>query len=266
MRRFNTLIFALSLVLIHTISLAAEDTNDFVLGSGDLVHILVFQSPELSLDIKLPDSGNINYPLIGAINIAGLTVAAAETKIAKALQAGGYFKNPQVNIVVVTPGDDISVLGQVLKPGRYALDKPKMRLTDVIATAGGIVSTGSDSVIIKGTRDNKSYRKEIDIAALFIQKDSDINEYVVPGDEIYVHRAPMFYIYGEAQRPGSYRVERNMTVIQALAQGGGLTAKGTQRSIKLYRTTEAGDLQKLKPSMTDKIQTDDVLFIEESLF
>jgi polysaccharide export outer membrane protein len=253
-------------LLNHGVIFGAEDTNDFVLGAGDVVHIMVFQSPELTLDIKLPESGNINYPLIGSTNIIGLTVAAAETKIAKALEVGGYFKKPQVNIVILTPGNNISVLGQVLKPGRYALDKPQMRVADVLATAGGIIPTGSDTLIIKGMRDKKPYRKEIDIAALFIQKDSDINEYVVAGDEIYVHRAPMFYIYGEAQRPGSYRVERNMTVIQALAQGGGLTPKGTQRSIKLYRTTESGELQKLKPSMTDKIQTDDVLFIEESLF
>lgn len=114
-------------------------------------------------------------------------------------------------------------------------------------------------------RDGKPFKQEVDIPSLFLSKDtSDV--FVVAGDQIYVHRAPVYYIYGEVQRASSYRVERNMTVVQALAQGGGPTIRGTQRNIKLYRRSDAGTIEKTTPKMTELIKPDDVLFVEESLF
>ncbi|BCM24237.1 polysaccharide export protein EpsE [Methyloradius palustris] len=252
--------------LIHACISFAEDKNDFVLGAGDSIHITVFQNPDLTLDTRMPESGNITYPLIGLVNIGGLTIADAERKIARALKDGGFFQQPQVNIVLVTPGNQISILGQVSRPGRYALDTPKMRISDALALAGGASPTGSDTAVVIGTRENKPFRKVIDIASIFLDDKQDDNIQVIAGDEIYVHRPPVFYIYGEVQRPGSYRVERSMTVIQALAEGGGPTTRGTQRSIKLYRRNSAGEVVESTPSITQPIQADDVLYVRESLF
>ncbi len=89
---------------------------------------------------------------------------------------------------------------------------------------------------------------------------------IAAGDEVYVHRAPVFYIYGEAQKPGSYRIERNMTVVQALAQGGGPTIRGTQRNLKLMRKDSNGQTVELTPKLTDPVRPDDVIFVRESLF
>jgi polysaccharide biosynthesis/export protein len=89
---------------------------------------------------------------------------------------------------------------------------------------------------------------------------------LMSGDSIYVPRAPMVYIYGEVQRPGAYRVERNMTVVQALALGGGPTVRGTQRSIKLYRRNQNSTIDKTAVELTDSIKPDDVLYVEESIF
>jgi len=170
------------------------------------------------------------------------------------------------DVIYITPGNQISILGQVNRPGRFSLEAFTMRLADALAMAGGVSATGSDKVILTGARDGQAFKKEIDIAGLFLSKDAAEDTLVMAGDQIYVHRTPVYYIYGEAQRPSSYRVERNMSVIQALAQGGGPTVRGTQRSIKLYRRNEAGVVEKTKPQLTDLIQADDVLYVEESLF
>ena len=170
------------------------------------------------------------------------------------------------DVIYVTPGNQISVIGQVLRPGRFTLEAYKMRLADAIALAGGMVPTSSDIAIISGTRDGKAFKQEVDVAGLFLSKTPVDEVMVAAGDQIYVHRAPLFYIYGEAQRPNSYRVERSMTVLQALAQGGGPTVRGTQRSIKLYRRNDAGVIEKSSPQLTDAIRADDVIFVEESLF
>jgi len=83
---------------------------------------------------------------------------------------------------------------------------------------------------------------------------------------IYVHRAPVFYIYGEVQRPGAYRVERGMTVMQALALGGGPTIRGTERGLRLHRREAGGKVQTIEPAMSEPVRGDDVLYIKESLF
>jgi polysaccharide export outer membrane protein len=92
--------------------------------------------------------------------------------------------------------------------------------------------------------------------------DKSNNVAVQNGDIVYIHRAPMFYVYGEVQRPGTYRIETNMTVMQALAQSGGLTVRG----IRVHRHNKEGKLEKLNPVMYDLVKADDVIYVRESLF
>lgn len=170
------------------------------------------------------------------------------------------------DVIYVTPGNQVSVLGLVNKPGRFPIENSKMYLTDVLTLAGGLSSGASDVAIVSGTRDGQPFRKEVDLAAIYLNAKPEDNVVIAAGDEVYVHRAPVFYIYGEAQKPGAYRIERNMTVIQALAQGGGPTARGTERNIKLLRRTPNGGSEELRPKMTDLVRPDDVIYVRESLF
>lgn len=170
------------------------------------------------------------------------------------------------DVIYITPGNQVSIIGQVVRPGRFSLDGVKMRLVDLLAMAGGIIPNASDSVIVSGVRDGQPFKKEFDVAGLFLSNESAEDVYVNANDQIYVDRAPMYYIYGEVQRPSSYRLERNMTVMQALALGGGPTVRGTQRNIKLMRRNESGDVEKVVPKLTDLIKANDVLYVEESLF
>ena len=89
---------------------------------------------------------------------------------------------------------------------------------------------------------------------------------VTAGDVVFVERAPRFYIYGEVQKPGSYKLERNMIVLQALSIGGGLTPRGTERGIRIKRRNEKGVLQIIDAQHDDVVKNDDVVFVKESLF
>ena len=161
---------------------------------------------------------------------------------------------------------DVAVMGQVNRPGKYAVTGGVRTLSDFLSVAGGINSVGSDLITVTTMRAGKQSRFEVDIDDLFRTGNSASNIELASGDKVYVARAPMVYIYGEVQRPGSFRIERNMTVIQALAQGGGLTQRGTQRNIELHRRNAKGMIEKLKPTLTDLVQQDDVLYVQESLF
>ncbi len=240
---------------------------DYKLGSGDAIKIVVFQNPDLTLETRVSESGSITYPLIGSVNIGGLTIEAAEQRIAAGLKNGGFVQQPQVNIVLgQVRGNQVSVLGQVNRPGRFPLETFNTRLSDVLAMAGGIAPTGSDTVIVTGIREGKPFRKEVDLPGIYVDGRAGDDLVVSGGDVVYVHRAPVFYIYGEAQRSGVYRIERGMTVQQALAQGGGPTVRGTESRIRLDRRNAQGQLERLTPEMHEPIRADDVVYIRESLF
>ena len=105
-----------------------------------------------------------------------------------------------------------------------------------------------------------------DLQNLAAEGDASGNVRLEAGDMIYVNRAPTFFIYGEVQKPGSYRLERGMTVLQALATGGGLTPKGTQRGLTIHRRRADGSMQVIEPKLDDALEINDVLNIRESLF
>lgn len=253
---------------VSTAPARAESGNrDYRLSPGDTIGVQVYQNPDLSVDARVSDSGVISYPLLGSVQVGGLTVAEAEKKIANALVAGKFVNAPQVTIVLrQIRGNQVSVLGEVSRPGRFPLETDTTRVTDVLAAAGGIAAAGGDTLVVTGQHDGKPFRKVINIPALFAGSDSNDNIVLVGGDTLYISKAPVFYIYGEAQRPGQYRMERDMTVMQALAQGGGPTARGSQNRLRLERRDADGKTVAINPKLTDLIQPGDVLYVGESLF
>jgi polysaccharide export outer membrane protein len=240
----------------------AADEANYMLGSGDVLKITVYNNPDLSLETRITETGTISFPLLGEVRLGGMTTLTAEKKLSWQLGSKGLVKKAQINILVLQfQSKMVSVLGSVYKPGRYPLER-SMNLAQVLALAGGVQFDGSDIITVI----SQSGRVEYDFRNIFKKGDDSQNINLVGGETIYVPRAPMFYIYGEAQRPGSYRIERDMTVMQALAMGGGPTPRGTQRGVKLHRRNANGVVEVLKPNLTDDVKPDDVLYINESLF
>ena len=253
--------------LLGAVHAQAQGKTDYPLGAGDAIRVQVFQNPDLTIETRVSENGSITYPLIGAVDLGGLSIAAAEKKIAEALQTGGFLKQPQVNITLQQiRGNQVSVLGQVARPGRFPMETANTRLSDMLANAGGATQAGDDIVIVTGLRNGKPFRKQIDIPSIFLEEKLADDIVLQGGDTIYVHRAPVFYIYGEAQRPGSYRIERNMTVMQALAQGGGPTARGSEKRLRLNRKAANGSIQQIEPEPTEPVLPNDVLYVKESIF
>lgn len=350
----NKLICLILIFLSCSLNAAEIDKSlnvnrDYVLGTGDLVRINVYGSPDMLTEARLSSTGSITFPLIGEVVLGGLSPTASENKIADLLEKGGFVKKAQVNLVVVQfQSQLVSVLGDVYKPGKYALDRPST-LSDVLALAGGVTPNGSDMVtlirneggktskqefdlrdlvaakntasnpkvisddivyvngrevsvlgqvnrpgkysvvsgvrtvidflsqaggisasgadkiIVITNRDGKSIKQEIDVDQLYRKGDTTVNFELADGDSIYVPRTPIFYIYGEVQRPGAFRLERNMNVAQALSAGGGLSVRGTERGIKIKRSID-GKLITINASAGDLLEADDIVFVNESLF
>jgi polysaccharide biosynthesis/export protein len=247
----------LAVVLMWMTAPVFSQTNDSKLGVGDTVHITVFQQADLTSDARVSERGSVSMPLIGEVKIAGLSQAQAAKLIASELKKGKYLNNPQVTVALTTlRSRQVSVLGQVARPGRYALDDTSSQLVDVLAAAGGVTPTGADNAIVM--RDGQ--KQVVDV------KDKDSAFKLQNGDTVYVDRAPVFYVYGEVPRGGAYRLEPNMTVMQAIVAGGGITPRGSERRLKLRRTGTDGKVVESDAKPTDIVQADDVIFVKEALF
>jgi polysaccharide export outer membrane protein len=159
------------------------------------------------------------------------------------------------------------VIGEVNKPGKYPLEKTST-VVDLLSLAGGVSVNGGDKAILirPAKKGGKETKTEIDLYALFQGSDSKHLE-VQSGDIIFVPRAQVFYVYGEVQRPGMIRLERNMTVTHAISAAGGLTPKGTENGIKLKRRDAQGAMQTIDDvDPEEQVKPDDILYVRESWF
>lgn len=239
-----------------------------ILGVGDIVRITVYQNPDLTVEsARISEVGQINFPLIGNVKLGGETINASEQKIAKLLRDGGFVLRPQVTIQLgQIRSAVISILGQVSKPGRYPIETVGSKASEMIAAAGGVLPGGADIVTLVGARNGRSIKLDIDLPAILQSGKAELDIPVDNGDILYVDRAPVAYIYGEVQRPGALRLERGMSLMQVLAQSGGLTPRGTVRGIKVHRRDANGAVTILDMQMNDPVVRDDVIYIKESLF
>jgi polysaccharide export outer membrane protein len=241
--------------------------EEYLLTPGDVIKVSVFKNPDLMLDARVSEAGTIGFPLLGSVPVAGLTLPAAERKIAQLLKDGGFVLNPQVNILLTTAvGNQVAVLGQVNRPGRYPIEGAGGNLTGMLAEAGGIATSGADVVIVTGMRNGKTFRREIDVVNMSLNGSTADDIELRGGDTLFVNRSPMFYIYGQVQRPGGYRLEKGMTVMQALADGGGMTGKGTSRGIVLHRRDATGKVKESGASLDEDVKDQDVIYVKESVF
>lgn len=224
------------------------------LGVGDALRVTVFQQPDLTTEARINDRGTIAMPLVGDVKVAGMSQAEAAKSIAESLKNGKILKNPQVSVSITTlRSRQVSVLGHVARPGRIALDETSSQLADVIAASGGIASGGSDIVTV--LRDGKEHKVNV------------LKPFELQGGEtIHVDRAAVVYIYGEVTRGGAYPLVPDMTVMQAIAAGGGITPRGSERRLKLRRPSGNGKYVETDAKLQDRVKADDVIFVREALF
>lgn len=238
-----------------------------VLGPDDVLRISVYGHEDLRTETRVSADGRITFPLIGEIAVSGKSPIELEEAIAASLIDGGFIHEAQVSVVVVEHvSRNVSVLGYVNRPGRYPLDSTSS-LVDLIAMAGGTVNGASDSKIwVTRTEDDKIEKFQLDLKD-FLEKPETTSAFKMhQGDVVYVPKSPMFYIYGEIQRPGGYPLEPDLTVVKALTLGGGLTLRGTERSLHIKRKNEYGVLQEIDVDLVTPVLKDDVIYVSERWF
>ncbi|HTE41921.1 MAG TPA: SLBB domain-containing protein, partial [Steroidobacteraceae bacterium] len=136
-----------------------------------------------------------------------------------------------------------------------------------LAQAGGTTErSGNVMYIIRANSAGEAERSAIDLRGLHNQQYSLKLLTLQGGDSVFVPPAEQFYIYGEVQTPNMYRLEPEMTVLQAISRGGGLTKVASSSRIEIKRRDPSGQLVTRKVSMNEQVLADDVIYVKESFF
>jgi polysaccharide biosynthesis/export protein len=246
--------------------------TDLRIGSGDLLEIKVYGFPELSNTVRVSDAGEMTMPLVGAVEVSGLTPEEAQKRVEQRLLSGGFLRDPQVNILVkefATQG--ISVLGEVFKPGVYPLLGSR-RLFDALSVAGGTTNRAAKTVVV--THRDQPDTPEVVTLARDPKEAARQNVELKPGDTVIVARSGIVYVSGDVKTPGGYAIEssESLTVLQAIALAQRLNPTASSKNVRIIRRN-SGSLREipveLKQIMQAKapdiaLQNDDVLFIPNS--
>jgi polysaccharide biosynthesis/export protein len=238
----NPKLIGILLVFIFSIgtNLLAQKES-LLIGHGDILHIQVYDTPEMEQRARVTDSGDLPLSFLGNVKVAGMTPGDAANEIEHRLIAAGIMVHPQVTIRVDEYAtQNVSVMGQVLKPGPYEIDT-RRKVIDVLALAGGLTAIADRHITIEryGDPNKKVQYYYSNIAGAALQDDP----MVYPGDTVIVPEAAVVYVLGDVSKPGGYPINTNdskMTVLQAIALAGYANHTAAVGRSKLVRKTPTG--------------------------
>lgn len=258
---------------VTTIAPSGMAPTSATLVSGDVLKITVYGNDDLTTITRILPDGTITFPLIGQVAVGGLTPSAAEQRIAGKLRGGGFVRNAAVSIFVqersAVPTSSVTLLGQVVNSGTYSLDPSSVEgvttLVALLAKAGGTTEKAADYCHLIRNENGVPRKVRVDLVDLVRNGNIQANVPLTNGDIVLVPEMDVFYIYGEVQRPGRYKLERDMTVMQGLSVASGMTPRGNVRGIVLNRPSGAS-IKATDASLEARLQPNDVVYVKTAVF
>jgi polysaccharide export outer membrane protein len=261
--------FLLSFVSIFIFcDISVSLAQDYIIGEGDVLRISVYDHDDLTTTARVSGEGIIVFPLIGEVEVKGLTLPQITQKISSLL-ADGYIVAPQVNIFIQDfRSKKAFIMGEVHKPGLFVLPGQTTFLA-LLSEAGGLTKDAGDKAIIKRNA-NLSDKKEkiitIDLKRLIEQGDTSLDIPIMDGDSVYITKAGVFYVTGEVKKPDAYKYEEGTTAIEAITKAGGFTDKASKGRIKIIRKVDGKEDVIEKVKMDEPVLPGDVIVVPESFF
>jgi len=244
--RLKWMMFCALIVLAVGLGNAQEQKDAFVkdykIGPHDLLEIKVSEVPELNLTVRVSESGSITLPLLGRVDLGGLTKEGAERKIATMLEEK-YVKNPQVTVFIQEyQSNRLTLIGAVRTPGMYEI-VGEMNLLELISKAGGFAeNAGNELFVMRKGKDVIKEKLTIDLNDLILNGNPNLNIPLQPNDDIIVpfDKIIQIYVWGEVKNPGalSVKLSKKITLVQAIAQAGGTTDSAKKSAVIIKRKDE----------------------------
>lgn len=239
----------------------------------DVLKISVYGNPDLATTTRVMQNGTITFPLIGVVPVGGVTPAEAESRIADRLSRGGFVRNAAVSVFVdqrtAVLTRSATLLGQVGHSGQYSIDPSTpdgvTSLVALLAKAGGPTEKAADYCYLIRKENGQPKRTRVDLIDLLQNGNIKADLPLSNGDIVLVPEMDVFYIYGEVQKPGQYKLERDMTIMQGLSVASGMTPRGNVKGIVLNRQ-ENGVISSRPSELNDRLQPKDVVYVKTAVF
>ena len=258
-----------------------EFVRSYRIGPDDLLQISVFEVPELNQKVRVSQDGAISLPLLGRVELDGLTQQGVIDKLTTLLQAK-FVKNPQVTVFIEEyRSRQVAVLGAVTNPRSYELVGHK-NLLQVLSMAGGITDAAGDrAFILREGPDGGAGPTTIaiDLEDLVVRGTQALNIPIEPNDVINVpiDREIRVFVMGRVNQPGpvTAKLSQGLTLFQAVAGAGGLAQGAKKTAIMVSRKDKTGNETKFKVNLKDiikgkkvdmRLQEGDVVYVPESFW
>lgn len=259
------------LTLILFAHLAQSVSPDPVrVGAGDLLTIRALHVPELpERPVRVDDAGFVQLAMVGRVQAAGRTPQELSHELEQKLEA--FVREPQVTVEVTeVRSRPVSVFGSVRKPGVYQMDRPKLRLVELLPMAGGLEPDAGSKVIVARAKSGEV--ETIPMSKLMSGQNTD-QYWVYPNDSVTVPRAKLIYVLGDVRRPGGFPLkdDETITALQALALAEGAQITAATRNSRIIRKNEEPTEQtvNLRSVLEGKtkdfaLEPNDILFVPSS--
>jgi polysaccharide biosynthesis/export protein len=256
-----------------------EFVKEYKIGPKDLLEIKVLDVSEFnSQTVRVSEDGTIKLPLLGAIQVEGLTKDELEVRLAALLEAT-FIKNAQVSVFIKEyQSQRVLVIGAVEKPGMYELTGP-MNLIQLISQTGGLKDNAAPELTIyrESGGGREASVQTIDLDDLLNRHNPKLNVPLQPNDAVYVavDRMISVFVFGQVKNPGALetKASQKVTLLQAIAQAGGPMDNALRSGIIITRKDKVGKEIKIKANLNDIIrgrrpnialQDGDVVYVPES--
>jgi len=274
------LLFTLILLLVSCYFWGQDQYKaDYKIGAKDLLEISVFGLEEMNKTVRVSEDGKITLPLLGEVEVEGLTKTELEKKLSQLLEEK-YLQSPQVTVFIKEyQSKRISVLGAVGKPGPYEL-LGRQTLLQLISEAGGLTEdAGDDIIVIRQFQDGTNISLKISIDDLFLKGDARLNIPLEPNDIVNIpaEKTVLIYVFGQVRKPGALEVKKSNipTLLQAIAQAGGFSERASKGGVLIKRINKDGKEKQIKVNVKDIIKgkkkdiqllENDVVYVPETIF
>lgn len=264
-KRYIT-VSALHVIMLAAIAATAAGATQYRVGEGDVLKVSVYGHKDLETTERVSGDGKIILPLIGLMNVGGLTVSEVSSLIADEL-SDGYIISPDVSVFVKEFRSRKSVImGEIVKPGLYEL-KGDITLLELISISGGLTKDAGDIATIKRMGPEGKLRSlDIDFMSIMESGDVSLDIQIYDGDSIFITKAGVYYVTGEVRKPNAYKLTEGTTVIKAITVAGGFTDKAAEKKVRIIRKVKGNDTLMEKVTMDEFVKPEDVIVVPESLF
>ena len=252
----------------------ADGQANYVVGPEDVLSVTVFNEAQLSGRYRVENDGHFSYPFLGRVKAGGATLAEVAAVIKDRL-GDGYLRNPQVTVEVEQfRSQSVFVMGEVRTPGKYMLSGA-VSLIEALAQAGSTTAQAGGEVLILHPKDGvraggatMPERGDADVQRVNLREIEtgrlSKNVTIRDGDTIFVPKAERFFVTGFVHTPGSYTLEPDMTVLQAISMAGGVTERGSGRRLRVSRVV-GGERKDFDAKPTDLVQPGDTITVKQRL-